>query len=81
MFLDFFYLLRARGLQVSLNEWLSLVEALDKGLVTSSLTDFYHLCRSILIKSETEYDKFDQIFGEYFRGIESPEDLPDEFQS
>lgn len=79
MFLDFFYLLRARGLGVSLNEWLSLVEALDKGLVGSSLTDFYHLCRSILIKSETEYDKFDQVFAEYFRGIESPEDLPPDF--
>jgi len=79
MFLDFFYLLRARGLPISLNEWLSLVEALDKGLVGSSLTDFYHLCRSILIKSETEYDKFDQVFAEYFKGVESPEDLPEEF--
>ena len=79
MFLDFFYLLRARGLKVSLNEWLSLIEALDKGLVSSSLTDFYHLCRSVLIKSETEYDKFDQVFSEYFRGIETPEDLPTEF--
>ena len=32
MFLDFFYLLRTRGLDVSLFEWLSLIEALDKGL-------------------------------------------------
>ncbi|HZK62459.1 MAG TPA: VWA domain-containing protein, partial [Anaerovoracaceae bacterium] len=79
MFLDFFYLLRARGLQVSLNEWLSLVEALDKGLIGSSLIEFYYLCRSILIKSETEYDKFDQIFAEYFQGIQSPEDLPADF--
>lgn len=79
MFLDFFYLLRARGLGVSLNEWLSLVEALDKGLAGASLTDFYHLCRSILIKSETEYDKFDQVFAEYFRGIQTPEDLPADF--
>lgn len=79
MFLEFFYLLRARGLSVSLNEWLSLIEALDKGLVGSSLTDFYHLCRSILIKSETEYDKFDQVFAEYFKGIESPEDLAPDF--
>src|SRR5659263_500255 len=79
MFLDFFYLLRARGLQVSLNEWLSLVEALDKGLIGSSLTEFYHLCRSILIKSETAYDKFDQIFAEYFKGFESHADLPADF--
>ncbi len=79
MFLEFFYLLRARGLEISINEWMTLVEALDKGLANASLTGFYMLCRSILIKSESEYDKFDQIFGEYFQGIETPEDLPEEF--
>ncbi|MDO4518646.1 MAG: VWA domain-containing protein [Bacillota bacterium] len=79
MFLEFFYLLRARGLEISINEWMTLVEALDKGLANASLTGFYMLCRSILIKSESEYDKFDQIFGEYFQGIETPEDLPNEF--
>jgi len=79
MFLDFFYLLRARGLDVSLNEWLSLVEALDKGLCESGLMNFYHLCRSILIKSESDYDKFDMIFAEYFQGIVSEGDLPPEF--
>ena len=56
MFISFFYLLRARGLNVSLNEWLALIEALDKGLCKASLLDFYHLCRSILVKSETDYD-------------------------
>lgn len=79
MFLDFFYLLRARGLAVSLNEWLSLIEALNLGLAECSLLGFYHLCRSILIKSEADYDKFDAVFAEYFRGIESPQDLPEEF--
>ena len=79
MFLDFFYLLRLRGLEVSINEWMTLIEALDKGLARSSLTGFYQLCRSILIKSESDYDKFDLVFSEYFRGIESPEQLPEEF--
>lgn len=79
MFLEFFYLLRTRGLAVSLNEWLSLIEALDLGLAECSLLGFYHLCRSILIKSEADYDKFDAVFAEYFRGIQSPEDLPEEF--
>ena len=32
MFLDFFYLLRARGLEVSINEWMILEEALNKGM-------------------------------------------------
>jgi uncharacterized protein len=79
LFLQFFYLLRAKGLLVTLNEWLTLIEAMDKGLAGSSLTGFYHLCKSILVKSETEYDKFDAVFAEYFRGIKSPEDLPSEF--
>ena len=79
MFLEFFYLLRARGLEVSINEWMTLVEALDKGLANSSLMGFYLLCRSILIKTESDFDKFDQVFAEYFQGIETPEDLPDEF--
>ena len=79
MFLEFFYLLRAKGLEVSINEWMILVEALDKGLAHSSLTGFYHLCRSILIKSESEYDKFDAVFAEYFKNVQTPEDLPEEF--
>lgn len=79
MFLEFFYLLRARGLDVSINEWMTLEEALDKKLAKASLTGFYQLCRSILIKTESDYDKFDQVFAEYFRGIETPEDLPEDF--
>ena len=72
MFLTFFYLLRARGLSVSMNEWMTLMEALNQGLAGASLTSFYHLCRSILIKTEADYDKFDQVFAEYFQGIQTP---------
>lgn len=79
MFLEFFYLLRARGLDVSINEWMVLIEALDKNLAGSSLTDFYFLCKSILIKSESDYDKLDAVFAEYFAAVETPEDLPEEF--
>lgn len=79
VFLEFFYLLRAKGLEVSINEWPSLISALDKGLAGSSLTGFYYLCRSIIIKTEADYDKFDAVFAEYFQGVETPEDLPEEF--
>ena len=79
MFTRFFYLLRHRGLDVSINEWLLLVEALNKGLVNSSLVQFYYLARAILIKSEADYDKFDGVFQEYFGNIQAIEDLPDEF--
>lgn len=79
MFITFFYFLRARGLDISMNEWLALTEALDKGLSGASLTGFYQLCRSILIKSEVDYDKFDLAFAEYFKGIKHIEDIPEEF--
>jgi len=79
MFLDFFYLLRSKEISISMDEWLTLMEAMNKGLGNSSLVGFYDLCRAILIKSEAEYDKFDLAFAEYFQGIETPEDLPKEF--
>ena len=79
MFTSFFYLLRARGLKVSLNEWMSLIEALDKGLHNSSFTGFYYLCRAILVKSEADFDKFDGAFLEYFKDMErATDELPKE---
>ncbi len=78
MFIDFFFLLRERGLHVSLNEWMALMEALYQGLGQSSLSAFYYLCRAVLIKSEADYDKFDLAFAEFFRGVETPEDIPEE---
>ena len=71
MFTKFFYTCKAKGLNITLKEWLSLIEALDKGLCNSSLTQFYYISRMILIKSETEYDKFDRAFEETFKGIKS----------
>ncbi len=78
MFAAFFYLLRSRGLDVSLNEWMTLLEAMSKGLHRSSLTGFYHLCRAIVVKSETEYDRFDQIFLEFFQDVPWKGELPDD---
>ncbi len=60
MFTEFFYFLRARGLDVSLNEWMSLLEAMRRGLHDSSLTGFYYLCRMLLVKSEADFDRFDR---------------------
>lgn len=69
MFDAFFYLLRQYGLDVSTTEWLTVQQALSLGLHGSSLTGFYDLCRAILCKSESEYDKFDQAFEEYFYDV------------
>jgi len=79
VFEPFFYLLKSHGLPVSLNEWMTLTEALDQGLGGSSFTGFYYLCRSILVKTESNFDKFDAAFVEYFKNVEFPNEIPEEF--
>lgn len=71
MFTGFFFYLRNRGIDVSLSEWMTLVEALQKGLAHESLARFHQLCRSICVKSEGQFDLYDQCFAEYFKDIEA----------
>ncbi|MBX6392770.1 MAG: VWA domain-containing protein, partial [Burkholderiales bacterium] len=77
MLIDFFYRLRAARVPVSLKEFLTLLEALEKGVIGPSVDDFYYLARAALVKDEAHYDRFDRAFGEYFSGIEQiePEQL------
>ncbi|MCF2662349.1 vWA domain-containing protein [Pseudoflavonifractor phocaeensis] len=81
MFEDFLYLLRRNGLKISLTEWMSLMEALDKGLHGSSFTGFYHLCRCLLVKSEADFDLFDRSFLEYFQDVPFQQELPQELMN
>ena len=81
MFVSFFYLLRQRGLDVSPNEWMTLLEGMEKGLHNASLTGFYHLCRAIVVKSETEFDRFDQVFLEFFKDVPFKGEMPEEFMN
>jgi len=75
MFIDFFYLLRNYGVPVSITEWMTLMEALGKGLAASSLMSFYHLARTVLVKSEAHFDRYDLAFASYFTGVETPIEL------
>ena len=63
---------------MSMNEWLSLMDALEKGLCRNSLLEFYYLSRAILIKTEADFDKFDEVFLDYFDRIQHIEDIPQE---
>lgn len=67
MFGSFFYLLRGRGLDISMEEWLTLMKALELGLHGATMKGFYHLCLAVLCKSESDYDRFQQAFLEYFK--------------
>lgn len=78
MFTDFFYLLRAKGLAITMTEWSVLLDGLRLGLHESSLTGFYYLARAVLVKTEADFDKFDLAFLEYFKEVQSFDALPKE---
>ena len=80
MFLEFFYMLKAKGLDISMTEWLTLMEALDKGLIESNFSNFYYISRMILVKSESDYDKFDLAFEEFFQNIKSEDEVSEQLQ-
>jgi len=69
MLIDFFFTLKDARIPVSIKEFLILLEAMQKQVITPSIDDFYYLARITLVKDESHYDKFDQAFGLYFKGI------------
>ncbi len=71
MFIGFFMALRDAKVPVTLKEHLTLMEGLKAGVCDWSVESFYYLSRATLVKDETHLDKFDRVFGEVFKGIES----------
>ena len=84
MFLSFFQQLKAARVPVTLREYLTLMEALAANLANRRVEDFYYLARATLVKDERHLDRFDQVFGQAFKGLEvlseTPEaDIPEEW--
>ena len=83
MLIDFFLHLKAKKLPVSTREYLTLLEAIKERVAGHSIDDFYFLARTCLVKDEVHYDKFDQAFGEYFKGVTAvpglDADIPEEW--
>ena len=71
MLIDFFFMLKSAKIPVSIKEFLVLLEALEKQVISPSLDDFYFLSRTTLVKDEANFDKFDKAFGAYFHGVET----------
>ncbi len=71
MFVNFFHELKNANVPVSLREYLSLLEALDLQVIQNEVTEFYYLSKAALVKDERNLDKFDQVFGTVFKGLES----------
>jgi uncharacterized protein with von Willebrand factor type A (vWA) domain len=83
VFIPFFQHLRAAGIPVTLREYLTLLEAVKKGIAGYDVEQFYFLARSCLVKDERYLDRFDLVFKQDFEGIEAleleVEDLPEEW--
>jgi len=70
MFETFFHELKAAKVPVTLREYLTLMEALQADLANRRVEDFYYLARATLVKDERHLDRFDQIFGHVFKGLD-----------
>ncbi|WP_031552901.1 vWA domain-containing protein [Parvularcula oceani] len=71
MFTRFLLDLKAAEVPVSLREYLTLLEAMKADLADMKVEHFYYLSRSALVKDERHIDRFDRVFAEVFKGIES----------
>ena len=69
MFISFFYKLREVGVPVSPTSFLTFQQAMNRGLV-NSVHDFYIAARTVLVKSEKYFDRYDQVFAHFFAGEE-----------
>ena len=67
---EFLILLEAR-VPASLREYLTLLEAMKAGVTNLDIEEFYYLARATLVKDERHYDRFDQVFGSHFKGLET----------
>jgi uncharacterized protein with von Willebrand factor type A (vWA) domain len=83
MFISFFLELRAAKVPASLREFLTLLEAMHRGVGRFDIDEFYFLARTALVKDERHLDRFDRVFGHCFKGIETLTDpqteLPEEW--
>jgi uncharacterized protein with von Willebrand factor type A (vWA) domain len=75
MLVDFFYTLKKAQVPVSIQELLTLIEAMKQNVAFGSMDEFYHLSKMCLVKDEKYFDRFDQAFGHYYEGLKLREDL------
>jgi hypothetical protein len=78
MFVEFFYYLKDR-LPVSITEYMTLLQALNQGLI-HNMVEFYYTSRSILCKNEHHFDIYDIAFANFFKDamVKFPGDIKKE---
>ena len=75
MLVNYFNCLREHGVPVTIREQMDLLAALDKNIVFADTQDFYYLSRTVMVKDEKYFDRFDRAFGAFVNGLDSVEGL------
>ncbi|WP_447528488.1 vWA domain-containing protein [Vreelandella sp. TE19] len=71
MFIGLFETLKRAGVPVSLRELLDLHAVAERGVVFADIDAFYHAARTVMVKDERYFDRFDRAFAAWFEGLES----------
>ncbi len=71
MLINFFKTLKKANVPVSIKELLDLLTAMEQNLAFGSMDEFYLLARTVLVKDEKYYDRFDRAFGAYFKNLQN----------
>ena len=71
MFLDFFFKLKDARIPVTLNEFFTFLDTVKLDFIQYNTENFYYMARASLVKDERLIDRFDVVFGEYFKGVEN----------
>lgn len=83
MLIDFFLTLKKYQVRTTMRELLDLLNALKQEVVYSDLDAFYYLSRTVMVKDELQFDKFDRAFADYFKGVQAvdifDQDIPSEW--
>ena len=75
MLLNFFQTLRRQKLPVTFRELSDLITALEHRIVFADMEQFYYLARTIMIKDEKNFDKYDRAFKAHFTELEKLDDF------
>lgn len=74
MFLALFDALRAQRVPVTPREWLDLLAALQAGVGAPTPEGLHALARTVLIKDERHYDRFDRAFAQFLGQVAAAPD-------
>lgn len=71
MFIGLFETLKRAGVPVSLRELLDLHAVVEHGVVFADMEAFYQVARTVMVKDERHFDRFDRAFAAWFEGLEN----------